>query len=66
MKKFLVFVGGLITGVAAGVLAMKAGNDDVSEPRKGTDVFAGDADSASAEESELATSPEEPSDEEEQ
>jgi len=66
MNKFLVFVGGLVTGVAAGVLAMKAGSDDASEPEKDTDVSVGDADSVSVEESEQDTLPEEPSGGEEQ
>ena len=65
MNKILVFVGGVITGVAAGVLAMKAGSDKASEPGKEAEAADGDAESASAEESQ-GTLPEDPSEEEEE
>ena len=66
MNKILVFVGGVITGVAAGVLAMKASSDKAGEPGKDAGAADDDAESAPAEESEQGTSPEDPSEEEEE
>ena len=62
MNKILVFVGGLIMGVAAGVLAMKAGSDEAGEPGKNDGSSADDTDSVSVKESEH----DDPSDEEEE